>query len=250
MTTGFTSVIAKLANIDLFEQDLATQMPKTGTFVGNPFYLDYDKARLLVADAWKMKAGGLPQGSFLLAYYINANEADVREAILLRVLGPTSLPTDSDVVASMVEFYKEGLSSEGRKVNVDQFTRYEFSFSGVECRVLGTFYNNQVPETCFGADVENFMSAHHYKVIKPNTKVLEKIVNFRKGELTGAATDIELGTVRYSSTRRFQEATTDVPVYVTPKDFLGKRTAMFGMTRTGKSNTVKVMVDSAVSMSD
>ncbi|MEJ7666799.1 MAG: hypothetical protein WKG07_48495 [Hymenobacter sp.] len=58
MTTGFTSIIAKLANIDLFEQDQTTRMPKTGVFVGNPFYIDYDKARLLVADAWKMKAGG------------------------------------------------------------------------------------------------------------------------------------------------------------------------------------------------
>jgi len=214
MNVGFNSVIARLAEIDLFEQDKGTQMPKTGVFVGNPFYIDYDKARLLVADAWKMKAGGLPQGSFLLAYYVNANEADVSEAILLRVLGPTSLPTDSDVVSSMIEFYKEGLSSEGRKVNVDDFTRYEFSFSGVECRVLGTFYADQKAETCFGADVENFMSAHHYKVIKPTAKVLEKIVNFRKGELTGAATDIELGTVRYSSSRRFQEGTPNVPVYV------------------------------------
>jgi len=250
MNTGFTSIVNKLASIDLFEQDAATQMPKTGTFVGNPFYIDYDKARLLVADAWKMKAGGLPQGSFLLAYYTNVNDTEVREAILLRVLGPTSLPTDSDVVSSMVEFYKEGLSSEGRKVNVDEFTRYEFSFSGIECRVLGTFYVDQKAETCFGADIENFMSAHHYKVIKPNAKVLEKIVNFRKGEITGTATDIELGNVRYSSTRRFQETSPIVPVYVTPKDFLGKRTAMFGMTRTGKSNTVKVMVDAAVGMSE
>lgn len=249
MSIGFTSIINKLASIDLFEQDAANQMPKTGEFVGNPFYIDYDKARLLVADAWKMKAGGLPQGSFLLAYYTNANDAEVREAILLRVLGPTSLPTDSDVVSSMVEFYKEGLSSEGRKVNVDEFTRYEFSFSGIECRVLGTFYADQKAETCFGADVENFMSAHHYKVIKPNAKVLEKIVNFRKGEITGAATDIELGNVRYSSTRRFQEAAPNVPVYVTPKDFLGKRTAMFGMTRTGKSNTVKIIIEAAENMS-
>lgn len=51
MNKGFTSIIAELANIDLFEQDKVTQMPKTGVFVGNPFYIDYDKARLLVADA-------------------------------------------------------------------------------------------------------------------------------------------------------------------------------------------------------
>jgi DNA helicase HerA-like ATPase len=252
MQKGFTNIIKELANVDLFEQDKDTQMPKTGVFVGNPFYIDYDKARLLVADAWKMKAGGLPQGSFLLAYYANnidAKESAVREAILLRVLGPTSLPTDSEVVSSMVEFYKEGLSSEGRKVNVDEFTRYEFSFSGVECRVLGTFYADQKTETCFGADVENFMSAHHYKVIKPNAEILKKIVNFRKGEITGTATDIELGTVRYSSSKRHQEIAPAIPVFVTPKDFLGKRTAMFGMTRTGKSNTVKIIIEAVESMS-
>lgn len=149
----------------------------------------------------------------------------------------------------MVEFYKEGLSSEGRKVNVDEFTRYEFSFSGIECRVLGTFYADRKDETCFGADVENFMSAHHYKVIKPDAKVLEKIVNFRKGEITGAATDIELGNVRYSSSKRHQEIAPSIPVFVTPKDFLGKRTAMFGMTRTGKSNTVKIIIEAVESMS-
>jgi hypothetical protein len=41
-----------------------------------------------------------------------------------------------------------------------------------------------------------------------------------------------------------------VPVYVSPADFLGKRTALFGMTRTGKSNTVKKIIEATVSMSD
>ena len=34
-----------------------------------------------------------------------------------------------------------------------------------------------------------------------------------------------------------------VEVYISPLDFLGKRTAMFGMTRTGKSNTVKKIIE-------
>jgi hypothetical protein len=38
-------------------------------------------------------------------------------------------------------------------------------------------------------------------------------------------------------------------VYVSPADFLGKRTALFGMTRTGKSNTVKKILEATVSMS-
>lgn len=45
-------------------------------------------------------------------------------------------------------------------------------------------------------------------------------------------------------------STLDVPVYVSPQDFLGKRTALFGMTRTGKSNTVKTIIQATVLMSD
>ena len=40
-----------------------------------------------------------------------------------------------------------------------------------------------------------------------------------------------------------------MPVFVSPKDFLGKRTALFGMTRTGKSNTVKKIIQASVLMS-
>src|SRR5260370_23233836 len=136
MTIGFVDAIARLAKVDLFERDPKTAAVKTGEFVGRPFYLDYEKAHILVADAWKNRAGGLPQGSFLLAYY--ENEADVWEALLLRVLGLTPLPTDRDVIASMVEYYKDDLKTTGKESQLDQYTRYAFSFSGLECRVLGT----------------------------------------------------------------------------------------------------------------
>lgn len=247
MAIGFIDAIAKLAKIDLFERDPASGRFKTGTFVGHPFYLDYDKAHILVADKWKNDAGGLPQGSFLLTYY--ENEESVEEALLLRVLGPTSLPTDQDVVSSMVEYYKENLKTAGKQSQLDQYTRYEFSFSGLECRVLGTFYKKE-GQPQFGADLENFYSAHNYSVVKPNATVLEAIVNFREGiQTVGKATDVPIGRIRYSSSRRFQVKEVRVPVYVSPQDFLGKRTALFGMTRTGKSNTVKKIIEATVLMS-
>ena len=147
-TIGFVDAIAQLANVDLFERDPKTKAVKTGQFVGRPFHLDYDKASVLVADSWKDKAGGLPQGAFLLAYY--ENEDDVSETVLLRVLRPTSLPTDRDVISSMVEYYKDDLKTAGKDNQLDQYTRYEFSFSGLECRVLGTFYRG--PTTGRGSE--------------------------------------------------------------------------------------------------
>ena len=62
-------------------------------------------------DSWKHKVGGVPAGAFLLALY--NGEAEVDEAVLLRVLRPTKLPTDDDVVRAMVDHYKEGSPTSG-----------------------------------------------------------------------------------------------------------------------------------------
>src|ERR1700730_15269687 len=220
MVVSFANEIEKIASIDIFKKNKDGQF-ETGIFVGRPFHLDYDCAQLLIADSWKFKVKGIPQGSLLLAYY--ENEEDVSEALLLRVLRLTKLPSDSVVISSMIEFYKDSQKTNGRDNQLDTFTRYEFSFSGLECRILGTFYRDEQRKTNFGADVENFYSSHNYTVIKPNPKVLELIVNFRQGEVTGKPTDIKIGTVRYSSSRRFQGQEQSVPVFVTPSDFLGKR---------------------------
>ena len=245
---NLTSELDRIASVDLFKRDPGTRDLAAGHFLGRPFALGYDRARLLVADARKRKVGGLPQGAFLLAYY--ENEDAVLEALLLRVLGPTPLPTDNDVIASMVEYYKDTLGTSEPTEKLDSFTRYEFSFSGVECRILGTFYRDADGETCFGADVENFYSAHHYRVVKPTARALEKVVNFREGDVEGRRSDVQVGRVRYASSRRFGARAEEVPVYVSPADFLGKRTALFGMTRTGKSNTVKKVIQATATMSE
>jgi hypothetical protein len=244
----FVDTIAQLAKVDMFVRDPTVRDGQTGTFVGRPFYLNYDRASLLVADAWKHRASGLPEGALLLAYY--ENEEEPAEAILLRVLGPTPLPTDRDLIASMVEYYKDDLKTAGKDNKLDEYTRYEFSFSGLECRVLGTFYRDTSKTTRFGADLENFYSAHNYSVVKPSASVLEYVVNFREGAgLAKRANDVRIGRVRYSSSSRFQVRAVKVPVYVSPQDFLGKRTALFGMTRTGKSNTVKKIIQATVEIS-
>src|SRR5262249_47918577 len=161
------------------------------------------------------------------------------------------LPTDSDVISSMIEYYKDNLKTAGKESQLDTYTRYEFSFSGLECRVLGTFYREgRDGDVRFGADVENFYSAHNYTVVKPDAACLRFIVNFRDGSVAGKPSDIRIGRVRYSSTRRLQaQEEEEVEVFVSPQDFLGKRTALFGMTRPGKSNTVKKIIQASVRMS-
>ncbi|NEQ67552.1 MAG: DUF87 domain-containing protein [Symploca sp. SIO2D2] len=240
---GIEKKVQQIASIDIF-----TEAKKKDLFVGRPFYFDYEYVRLLVCDGWKHQAGGIPLGCFLLCFYDNEADEDIKEAVLLRALAPTKLPTDNSVIQAMVEYYKDDLNMKGKDTDLDPETRYEFSFSGLECRALGTFYQDKAGNTCFGADVENFFSAHNYSCYKPTGQVLEMIINFRDGTIIpGNKTDVRIGKIRYSSSRRFQEQEREeVPFYVSPTDFLGKRTALFGMTRTGKSNTVKKIVQATV----
>lgn len=238
-----TEKLKALASTDIFNNGRDEK-----TFVGRPFYFDYETVKILVNDKWKHRVGGIPAGAFLLCAY--DGEADVEEMVLVRVIGPTPLPTDSDVIASMVDYYKEGQTPgpSGSK-KLDSFTRYEFMFSGLECRVLGTYYR-QNGKPLFGADLENFYSAHNYSVFKPVGKVLEYIVNFREGDgIPGGPEQVRLGCVRYSASRRIDQGT-EVPIYVSALDFVGKRTALFGMTRTGKSNTVKKILESVKQLSE
>jgi DNA helicase HerA-like ATPase len=241
---GVVEQLKTLASVDIFKQGRDPE-----TFVGRPFYFDYARTKALVNDKWKASVGGIPVCAFLLASY--EGEPDVDEMVLVRVLGPTALPTDSDVVASMVDYYKETAPPSGSSQSkLDTFTKYEFQFSGLECRILGTFYRDDDGKPVFGADIDNFFSPHNYSLFKPTGKVLEYIVNFREGEgIPGGDDQVRLGEVRYSSSRRHLPAE-PAPVYVSALDFVGKRTALFGMTRTGKSNTVKKIIEATVDMSN
>ncbi|MBO9694251.1 DUF87 domain-containing protein [Chryseobacterium sp.] len=237
--------IKQLASVDPLKVGKQTEL-----FVGHPFSLDYNKANILVCDADKERVKGIAQGTFLLAFY--DNEETVEEAILLRALAPAKLPTDSVMISSMIEYYKDNLPTSGKSSKLDDFTRYEFSFSGLECRVLGTFYRNGT-NVEFGADLENFYSAHHYSVYKVNKDVLGYIVNQRDSPdiIPGNDNEFSIGHVRYSSSLRFQSKNEEekAEVYIHPADLLGKRTALFGMTRTGKSNTVKKVIEATTEIS-
>lgn len=239
----------KIAKTDIFE--VAND---STNFVGNPFKIDYNKTSLLTCDDWKYNVGGIAQGCFLLAFYENDfGEETVHEALLLRALRPCPIPSDNSVISSRIEYFKEELKTAGKNRQIDQFTRFEFSCSGMECSILGTFYKTADGKVEFGADLENFYSPHLYKVYKPSGKYLQYIVNLRDNDgPLKPDSNFQIGTVRYSSSRKnhSESANTDEKVYMHTKDILGKRTALFGMTRTGKSNTVKKLIEATQELSN
>lgn len=71
----------------------------------------------------------------------------------------------------------------------------------------------------------------------------------------GITTEVQpfnIGTVRYTSTDRLHRAqdSDKVPFRIQPSDFLARRTAVLGMTRTGKSNMIKQTISVVKNISD
>ena len=253
------SISSSIANINLFERKFEREGDpetnwnwNTGIFVGRPFKISYTSSSILMADAWKERANGVPQGCFLLAYYdCDPGKDNLQEALLLRVIEPAELPTDKDIVSSMVDYYKDHIRTGNTKQSqLDEYSRYEFGFSGLRCSILGSFYLDSEKNLRFGADVENFYAAHNYSVIKPSNEILGLIANYRENSVPGGNGDIRIGSIRYSSSQRFNNDIGNIPVYIQAKDFAGKRTALFGMTRTGKSNSIKKIIQANEQMSE
>ena len=227
-------------------------------FVGWVYYIDYKKAQILTNDLWKYQTRGIPHNCFLIAAAFSPEEKNINEldneVILLRVTGSTKLPQDDDLVRGRIDYYqqqKEVFNERG----LDPITLNQMQFGGLECRVLGTFYYSG-NDLWLGSDVESFPSASRLRAFRPKGPVLERIVNYidpirrEKSKqdvedlgMKGSPKPFNIGTVRYTSTTRLQrDSSESVTVSIQPSDFLARRTAVLGMTRTGKSNMIKQLV--------
>jgi len=215
-------------------------------FIGFTYELDYETAKILTNDMWKLKVSGIPHGTFLIAIYENElHEKQSKEGILLRVIGPSRIPQASMIIESMIDTYME--QPEARKsLDPDVYTKNYYQFSGMECRILGTFFYDQNNILVFGTDLENFLGAHKYKVYKPSSNTLDTIVNSNNNKINEDVTLTEnIGNLRYSSSKSYiiNQEDYSVSVNVKPNDIVARRTAFFGMTRTGKSNTINIIID-------
>jgi hypothetical protein len=230
--------------------------------IGAIHRLDYDEAIVITHDKWKYDAGGIPQHGFLLATARTGDgEADDDEVLLLRVEGTASLSLESDLHAVREEALRAALSGQEDPapsaildVDLDPFTRNRVSFTGLRCKVVGTFYEEDVAGRRlleFGADVDNFYATSTYRVLKPLGKGLSSIASYIKPSAR-AVELVRVGSVRYSATRRRATASNqaDAAVMVNIHDFIGSKTALLGMTRTGKSNTAKILIARIFSISE
>jgi hypothetical protein len=247
----------------ILQKDFLPQLIQAENFVGWTYGIDYETALVMTNDLWKARALGIPHNCFLVAATFNPEEfsrvpEEDREILLLRVNSSAKLPQDDELVRTKIDSLKErqdihGLS--GR--DVDDITKNELQFGGLKCRILGTFFVSD-GELWLGSDIESFATASRLNVYRPHGEALSTIVNYvdpiRKRTARETAIELglgddikpfQIGTVRYTSTDRLHRRdprATMVSVSIQPSDFLARRTAVLGMTRTGKSNMIKQMV--------
>ncbi|RXJ81038.1 ATP-binding protein [Arcobacter sp. F2176] len=219
-------------------------------FVGFTYEVDYNNAKILTNDKWKLNVKGLPHGTFLIAIYNNELSKYSKEGILLRVVDIAKIPQSSMIIEAMIDTYME--QPEARKnLSPDVYTKNYYQFSGLNCRILGTFFFEE-KELKFGTDLENFLGAHKYKVFKPSNEQLAKIVNSKNEKDTDEINlEVKIGDLRYSSSKSYtllNQGDYSVPVVIKPNDIVARRTAFFGMTRTGKSNTIKIVMSAIVDL--
>lgn len=237
-------------------------------FIGNVFKLTYEYANILTNDYYKERVQGIPLNSFLIGATYNPSDfASAKEheksVVLFRMISPIDIPGDDDKVRTLIEHYqsKSEIYSIDSRDGIEPITHNWLQFGGLQCEILGSFYMEE-GQLKFGADIEDFQSMSSLKVYKPSVKVLEYIVNYidpvkakkmesdsKRMGFDSVPKEFHIGHLRYTSTYRLQKLhkESDVEVRVKPADFLARRTAIFGMTRTGKSNTVKTTI-SAVAL--
>ena len=248
---------------------LAASSPMRGLLssadpVGHVFrFVDFREAHVVTNDSFLYPAHGVPEHCFLIACTAELThdelagsiDPDEQEIILLRVEGSIALPDEGDRhrlrarAAFDVLAGAQQTPPRPREEVVDQLTASVMQTFALRCRVLGTFYDEQVngqPTLLFGADVDGLYGSSHYFVYKPYGASLERIVNHLRAAGEAEAL-VEIGTVRYASTRRRELKAaadgkpTNVPVRVNIVDFIGRKSALFGMTRLGKSNALKTI---------
>ena len=224
-------------------------------YIGDLIKLDYDHADILVHDSHKMQVNGVPHGCLLIASRITPDDApltnptDIRASLLLlRVIGTARLDSEINLDSTRFEIVQRSNDTSHNYDNAqqtDQFTLNLLRYSGIQCRILGTFRLTPSDDgndwrLHFGADIDNFYAGQGMKIYKPSGPVLEKIVNYRDENARDQLSS-RIGRLRYSAAIKETGTQDSVRIEIVADDFIAQRTALFGMTRTGKSNATKTI---------
>ena len=202
-------------------------------FVGYVLDIGFDIATIITSDPFKQAVGGVPRGSFLIMAPDSLKGMPPHFS-LLRVTDTAPTPLSKEVQQTYFELHKKSMPE------LDVWTKGELQWGAFSAIVLGMFFpdTNDGNKVMFSGDVNNVVSAHRYKVYAPTENLLNLIVNGivrRENQFSIGNLRLTECTLPFANTPQMK-----IDVKVSTKDFRGFRTAMFGKTRLGKSNVVKI----------
>jgi hypothetical protein len=225
-----------------------------GNLLGFLLDLSYDDVTVVTCDPWKRNCGGVPRNSLVLVK-LSPQKVSIEERrfcdriIMVRITESVPTPVATEVQQTIFQIHKA-------QADVDMITnKYLLQWSALKGKIVGTFYDRlsatgAAPmEIGFGLDVDTFFAPHSYEVFVPQAEHLSQLVN----AFCDHPSPLEIGYLRYTETPSVANQA-KVAVTVDPTDFTGEsyghRTALFGKTRFGKSNTMKVIADTILSASE
>ena len=215
------------------------------TRVGSVYTMSYTSAIVAVYDYDREEAGGLPRSMFLLA----AKKTGDETFILLRVQREARLPTSP----ASDETRQKAIESSGNKGpwagELDEWVRDQISLHALECSVLGTFLPDGEGYR-YAEDIDNYYSVFDLMVWKPDAATLDRIVNHshRSNDIMADHPANKIGRTRFAAAEPEVAVRADFRLNAT--DMLKRRTVYLGMSRSGKSNGVKIVATAVYRLRD
>lgn len=210
-------------------------------FVGYVLDIGYGDVSIITCDPFKIAVGGIPRNSLLImcpSSFENNGDSVPPHFTLLRVLDTAPTPLSMEVQQTYFELQKKSMPE------LDIFTQSELQWGALKTSVLGMFYPHpEFKDTIeFSGDMNNYVSAHKYRIYAPDDALLDLVNN----SLVPLQNRFQIGKLRLTECRLPlpNKKLPDVNIYLSTNDFMGCRTAMFGKTRLGKSNVVKLIAQS------
>lgn len=208
-------------------------------FIGYALDVRFNNVEVITSDPFKKAVGGIPRNSFLIMTLDNFEDVPLHFTVL-KVLDIADTPVQEEQKQIFFEMQKKSMPK------LDIITQSELQWSALNTEVLGMFYQNPENEfeIEFSADVNNFVSPYKYRIYAPTEEFLDIIIN----STLPKEERVEIGNLRITENRLHfhNKKQNNIPVYTSVLDFLATRTALFGKTRLGKSNIVKLIAQSLI----
>lgn len=235
---------------------ISSESISTGNYLGQGIDLGGQHIDFLVSQGFtNEQKSTLVQGSFLIALktriyehvigYPQPENLNTELIYLLRVNKSKGVPDESSHLFNLSQVIidnsiqklaptpKDGSSHHSQDIEL-----MKNLFFLLECEIMGTFEasSDPVQGINYSSDVGQISPAVVFHLFQPDAKVTNLILN----GMLNPEQRIDFGLLRPSENDSYMEY--KEPVYISMMDIRGKRTAMFGKTRMGKSNVVKLVV--------